>query len=492
MKVGTRITVATSVVVAVTLSVYAYVDLRSGARAREAALEERARDVGLALRSSLELQGTGVVLADAAELSEDLSRLNAPWQVAIVGRQADGELSTPRAKRLKALIEARPAEILVREGDRLVYTLPLRRPMPRAPDGYEVAGAVEVSTSTAHLADAARGEILRTLLLVLVIVGLLVAAAMIVSRTIVSGPIHKLLAGVDDVAHGDLSRVLLSEREDEIGQLASRFNEMTYSLRESRAETERQNQARGHLEQRLFQTEKLATIGQIAAEIAHEVGTPLNVIAGRARSLAKKSGDPAAIEKNANIIAEQATRITRIIQRLLDFSRRKVGVVETELVDLGAVAHTTMEFIEGKLGAAGVTQRLERADALPPVNGHPDQLQQVLLNLFLNAVEAMPDGGALEVRTSVVTRRRPGLEMAPEQSTVVVEVSDTGPGIPPEKRDEIFEPFYTSKSGAGGTGLGLAVVHGIVKDHDGWVEVDDGPAGGTRFRVYLPAAEPEA
>ena len=100
---------------------------------------------------------------------------------------------------------------------------------------------------------------------------------------------------------------------------------MTYSLRESRAETQRQNEAKLALEQRLGQTEKLATIGQLAAEIAHEVGTPLNVIAGRARSIQKKSKDPDAVEKNAEIVAEQTARITRIIQRLLDFTRRKVG-----------------------------------------------------------------------------------------------------------------------------------------------------------------------
>ena len=122
--------------------------------------------------------------------------------------------------------------------------------------------------------------------------------------------------------------MILSERDDEIGAIATRFNEMTFSLRESRGETQRQNEAKLALEQRLGQTEKLATIGQLAAEIAHEVGTPLNVIAGRARSIQRKSKDPEAVEKNAEIVAEQTARITRIIQRLLDFTRRKVGAPE--------------------------------------------------------------------------------------------------------------------------------------------------------------------
>jgi signal transduction histidine kinase len=313
------------------------------------------------------------------------------------------------------------------------------------------------------------------------------------SRILVTRPIAKLLSGIDDVAHGDLSRVLLSEREDEIGALATRFNEMTGSLRESRAETERQNAAKLDLEERLSHTEKLATLGQLAAEIAHEVGTPLNVIAGRARSLARRAEDPTDVAKKANIIAEQASRITRIIQRLLDFTRRSVGeAVEQREVDVNDVAATTVDFLEGKLAAAHVKPHLVRAGSLPPVKGDRDRLQQVLFNLILNAIESMPDGGALRVETSEVTRRRPGLELAPEQPVVVVEIADTGPGIPPEVRDRIFEPFYTSKRGQGGSGLGLAVSHGIVKEHDGWIEIDDNPGGGALFRVCLPAGDAEA
>ncbi len=120
--------------------------------------------------------------------------------------------------------------------------------------------------------------------------------------------------------------------------------------------------------------------------------------------------------------------------------------------------------------------------------GTRDQLQQVFLNLYMNAIEAMPSGGALEVRTARVARRRPGLEVAPEQGYTVIEVADTGVGVPEKERAKVFEAFYTSKGDSGGTGLGLAVAHGIVKDHDGWIEIDDHiEAGkGTVFRVFLP------
>ena len=110
----------------------------------------------------------------------------------------------------------------------------------------------------------------------------------------------------------------------------------------------------------------------------------------------------------------------------------------------------------------------------------------MLINLLLNAVQAMPDGGALTIETSVVHRTRPGLETNAEQRFVSFAVTDSGIGIPAEIKDKIFDPFYTTKEGSGGTGLGLAVCSGIVKEHDGWIDVDDASGGGTVFRVYLP------
>src|SRR4029077_13539654 len=190
-----------------------------------------------------------------------------------------------------------------------------------------------------------------------------------------------------------LSRVLLSEREDEIGALATRFNDMTYSLRESRAETKRQNEAKLQLEERLFQTEKLATIGQLAAEIAHEVGTPLNVIGGRARAMAKavqkKAADPRAddaaelgaeVKKNSGIIAGEVDRIAKIIRQVLNFSRKR-GPTLTR-VRLAAVLAGGGEFLAETTRRQGIAVELSPppgANDVPDVPGDPDQIQQVCL-----------------------------------------------------------------------------------------------------------------
>jgi signal transduction histidine kinase len=303
-------------------------------------------------------------------------------------------------------------------------------------------------------------------------------------RRSVVHPLRRLLEGIDAVGKGDLSRVLLAERDDEIGTLAGRFNAMTQSLREARGEAARGTEARLALETRLRQAEKLATIGQMAAEIAHEVGTPLNVIGGRARALARKAQDGVEVEKNAGIIATQVDRITRIIKQVLDFSR-KSGPTRTH-VRLGAVMGEAVEFLSERLERQRIRTDLSLVRDLPEVPGDPDQIQQVCLNLLMNAVHAMPDGGTLSVSTTRVIRRKEGLEAAPPAEYAMLQVADTGSGIPPSDRDKIFEPFFTTRDAGHGTGLGLSVSHGIVKDHDGWIEVDGRPEGGAVFRVFLP------
>jgi signal transduction histidine kinase len=307
-------------------------------------------------------------------------------------------------------------------------------------------------------------------------------------------PLRRMLEGIAAVGKGDLSRVILSERDDEIGALAGQFNAMTASLREAREESERAASARLGLEARLRQSEKLATIGQLAAEIAHEVGTPLNVIGGRARALHKKAeraggtGNELAkdVEKNTGIISDEVARITKIIRQVLDFSRQR-GPTMTR-VKLAAVVAEALEFLSETIERqAIVVDNASRKD-LPDVPGDPDQIQQVCLNLFMNAIHAMPRGGTLRIATEELVRRKGGLDLAPPAAYAVLTVADTGAGIPVADRDKIFEPFFTTKDEGQGTGLGLAVSHGIVKDHDGWIEVDSPAGGGAVFRVYLPCA----
>lgn len=497
MNVATRITAATALVVTFASGAYAYYDLREREAERRAALEREARSVSVVVRASLE--GTSSTFRTLSEPQlKDLSNRTNGWRLTVIpAERAMDPTPGPSATAwelqllvaligLPTLCTTSPATCSTIRDNTYSYALPLRHALHPGSDDPAVLGLLAVSRDAADLAlnsgDFARSAALVTLIVVVttVVVGAL-------ANRLVSRPIRKLLRGIDDVATGDLSHVILSERDDEIGQIATRFNDMTFSLRESRGETQRQNEAKLALEQRLGQTEKLATIGQLAAEIAHEVGTPLNVIAGRARSIRKKSRDADAVEHNAQIVADQTARITRIIQRLLDFTRRKVGATGKSEVNINELSLTTMELLAGQFSSARVRTRLERAEGLPRVAGDADRLQQVMINLLLNAAQAMPEGGSVVVETSLVQRARPGLEGGGEQTFVAFSVADTGVGIPEDVRDKIFDPFYTTKEGQGGTGLGLAVCSGIVKEHDGWIDVEDGEETGTVFRVFLPA-----
>jgi PAS domain S-box-containing protein len=228
------------------------------------------------------------------------------------------------------------------------------------------------------------------------------------------------------------------------------------------------------LEEQLVQNEKLTSLGLLAAGVAHEVNTPLAVISNYIQMLAKQLpiGDPRhlLIEK----VVKQTFRASEIVNNLLNFSR--TGAVEFTEVNLNSVVEETLSLMAHPLKTAHVRVTRNLQQELPPVLGSNNRLQQVFLNLFMNARDAMPSGGVVEVRT------------ASNNGTVEIEITDTGSGIPRENLHRIFDPFFTTKSSGRGTGLGLSVSYGIIKEHAGKVDVRSTPDKGTSFRLEFPAA----
>jgi signal transduction histidine kinase len=214
------------------------------------------------------------------------------------------------------------------------------------------------------------------------------------------------------------------------------------------------------------------------------VGTPLNVIGGRARTLARRATQPADVEKNAEIISTQVDRITKIIHQVLD-SARKSRPTAGE-VDVLKTVRDTLEFLDEQLRQQQIEVEFRNEPDLRPIPGNSDEIQQVCLNLIMNAMQAMPEGGKLGVNLEYVIRRKQGLDLAPPSPYLMLAISDTGPGVPETDRARIFDAFFTTKEASQGSGLGLPVSHGIVKDHDGFMEVGDRPGGGAVFRVFLP------
>jgi len=231
---------------------------------------------------------------------------------------------------------------------------------------------------------------------------------------------------------------------------------------------------RVRLEDQMVQTEKLTSLGLLAAGVAHEVNTPLAVISNYIQMLAKQipADDPR--QKTIERIVKQTFRASEIVNNLLNFSR--TGGAEPVTIDLNAILEETLSLVQHPFKTAQVSVVRNYAEKLPPVLGSATRLQQVFLNLFMNARDAMPNGGMLEVRTGA------------HNGSVEIEVSDTGIGIPSEHIHRIFDPFFTTKATGRGTGLGLSVSYGIIKEHAGKVDVRSTPGKGTSFRLEFPVA----
>jgi signal transduction histidine kinase len=498
MKLGTRVTVVTTVLVAGVLAASGVAALKARRADLEADLLREAREIAAALRAGLEPldadQATEVLEWRAYSARENREI----FQLEILRVRDEKRTDDPAWLLLMqaAEIEDGPVGRLFDSaaGSRPSRSFAMAVPLYDAtslelPRGHPARKAVAM-LGMRRDAGYIRDELLATgrrlfplFLCVVVFVGLTVSFAL---RQTAIKPLRRLLEGIDAVGKGDLSRVILAERDDEIGTIAARFNNMTGSLREARQEGQRGAEARLALESRLRQSEKLATIGQMAAEIAHEVGTPLNVIGGRARAIGKKAGEGSPeIAKNASIIGGEVERIAKIIRQVLDFSRKRGPTVTR--VRVAAVVAEAVEFLAETTRRQGIAVEVSAPPAdLPDVPGDPDQIQQVCLNLLMNAIHAMPTGGRLRVGTERVVRRKGDLDLAAPAEYVRLEISDSGSGIPEAHRDKIFEPFFTTRDEGQGTGLGLAVSNGIVKDHDGWIEVESPAGGGAVFRVYLP------
>jgi two-component system NtrC family sensor kinase len=230
---------------------------------------------------------------------------------------------------------------------------------------------------------------------------------------------------------------------------------------------------RERMEEQMSQTEKLTSLGLLAAGVAHEVNTPLAVISNYIQMLAKQmpEGDPrqGIIEK----IVKQTFRASEIVNNLLNFSR--TSATEVADLDVNRVVEETLSLVAHPLKTSQIQVVKQLGSTLPAVRGSANKLQQVFLNLFLNARDAMPGGGMLEVRTTA------------HNGSVEVEVVDTGAGIPREHIHRIFDPFFTTKASGRGTGLGLSVSYGIIKEHAGKIDVRSTPGKGTSFHVEFPA-----
>lgn len=396
----------------------------------------------------------------------------------------DAELGLAGTPGLQALLDDAALAQLDRgqlvhriDGDAQLRTYqPMRGPDGRVGEALELTRQLDPGRDHLHL--------LVTSLLAIFVLALLagVAVTALIGRRLLGAPIEALVAQANAIGRGDLSaRSGLQERRDELAQLALALDAMAGSLERARqAERAARLEAMSH-------AERLATVGRLASGVAHEIRTPLQVIAMRTEILERHGAHAELFAQSVANIREQTRAIERIVNDTLGFVRHRKP--RREVRDLVSLIEHDLELLR----TAGRDPPIEMVLDAPEAEHleacvDAGQLRQVLSNLVLNAVQSMPHGGRITVRLSREQRRPPrkGIE---HDDFVRLDVIDEGSGIPAEVLPRLFEPFFTTKTDGQGTGLGLAICKGIVEEHGGFIEVDSQPGRGTTFSVFLPALE---
>jgi len=350
------------------------------------------------------------------------------------------------------------------------------------------------------------GHFLRRVLIIdaaLLAIGLLAAFAL--SRSI-TRPLNMLTAAASGISQGSYSGLVRIHRNDELGALGNAFNAMVVRLRESQGELEQEIQERKQAEadllktnqrlegalagvqtkteelasmtQQLWQASKLATLGELAASVAHELNNPLAIISLRLEALAMELGDDVKKSKPVETVSDEVERMGRLVGSLLEFSRR--GHQQISTIDAGEEIQKSVDLIEYYLRSHRVVVTEDFEPNLPTIQADRQQLRQVFLNLLTNASDAMPGGGKLIARTRRVQLRNGA-------RGVSIEFADAGSGISQKDLEKIWEPFFTTKLEGKGTGLGLAICRRVIEEHQGEISIQSLLDEGTTVRVCLPA-----
>src|SRR5215470_577860 len=482
MRLARKLTLSMVLGVLVVLSVHAVLTVRSDVAFSEQQIESNAHWTGNTLVKAMariwprEGQVRALELVEEANEDASLGHLRWVW----INAQEDDPYA-PRAPKALLGPVALGREVHVHDtnadGEEVLRTYvpaPIQRGRP---------GAIEVTTSMSLQRQHVRATVRNALVTTVVMAAVCGALALLLGGWFVGRPIRALVGKARRIGTGDLSGPLALGQRDEIGELADEMNAMCDRLAAAADDLAAATEAKITVLEQLRHADRLSTVGKLASGIAHELGTPLNVVTGRARMIAGGLTAPETREY-ADIIVVQAQRMTRIIRQLLDFARRRSAHKSPE--DLRQVARQTVSLLSPIAEKKGVDVAVVEGDEELLAEVDAAQLQQALTNLIVNAIQAMPQGGTITVSMARERVRPPPDHSGATGSYLRLDVTDQGVGMPEDTMSHIFEPFFTTKPVGEGTGLGLSVSYGIVKEHGGWIAVSSMVGKGSTFSVYLP------
>ena len=286
----------------------------------------------------------------------------------------------------------------------------------------------------------------------------------------ITDPISKFIKGANAIASGDLNQHIKLKSKDEIGSLAMAFNNMAEELKKMQ-----------RMQEELRKLDRLSALGQLAAEVAHEVKNPLGIIKNSAQILEESPIEEVRRKEVVSFIMEEAERINRVIENFLQFARPPQ--IKKQKINIIDVLDRTVKLISDTLIKDNIEVIKDYTDSIPLMRADPFQLQQLFLNLILNAIEAMPEGGSLKISAQTEDKKL-STQADIENKWIKVVFSDTGRGITPELQGKIFEPFYTTREQ--GTGLGLSIARKIVESHGGKITLESRIGKGSKFEILFP------
>lgn len=355
-------------------------------------------------------------------------------------------------------------------------------------DGPNVLGVLYTSFSAPAIESARHQSLIGTLAFWAFFIICMSFSLCIILYNLVSKPVAILENGMKRLASGDMDSPINIKSKDEMGILAESFNTMALDIRRYREkmenwtheledEVKKKTDEIVKAHEQLIDAEKLASLGRMAAGVAHELNSPLTGILTFAHLVKERVPESnAEMHEDLNIIIEQANRCSKIIKGLLGFSRK--GSTERLTINLNDLIENSVSIVRAQTKFCDISINADLDKSLPPVVADPNQIQQVIFNLYSNAADAVGERGTISISTRAIK--------ADDRDYVEMEFSDTGPGIIPEHLTRIFEPFFTTKPVGKGTGLGLPVSYGIIKRHGGDILVKSKAGKGTTFLVRLP------